>query len=350
MKARSEGGFASNPEGLVKLGCALMESGRGGQAVSLIAGLIAANPDDRLLHEAAGIVLTHRVPDFHRPMLADTARNEAYERAIVRAAPGRTVLDIGAGSGLLAMMAARAGAAHVYACEGNEALAATARDIVTANGFGDRITVLAKNSSALDPVADLGGGVDLVISEIFSHHLIGEGALPSLRDAMARLASPGAAIIPARGSAIVALAERREAGPNAETVSGFDLSLFRRHVATTVNVPVGDKRLALRSEPAVLFSFDFTKAEDVGDAPARVRAICSGGSANGIAQWIQLELDAEDIYDNRPGPGASSHWATVFHPSAAEIAEDNAVDIVGWHDNYRLRVWSEGVPGASPSR
>ena len=59
------------------------------------------------------------LPAYHFPMLADAARNGAFDRAL-RAAIGRfkalhggrgpRVLDIGSGSGLLAMMAARAGA------------------------------------------------------------------------------------------------------------------------------------------------------------------------------------------------------------------------------------------------
>ena len=58
-------------------------------------------------------------------MLHDTSRNNKYEQAITAAVAafvarsGRkpVVLDVGTGTGLLAMMAARAGAEHVYACE-----------------------------------------------------------------------------------------------------------------------------------------------------------------------------------------------------------------------------------------
>jgi hypothetical protein len=57
---------------------------------------------------------------WHYRMLNDQARNEAYDRAIRRALllrPGAVVLDIGGGTGLLSMFAARAGARHVYCCE-----------------------------------------------------------------------------------------------------------------------------------------------------------------------------------------------------------------------------------------
>ena len=60
-----------------------------------------------------------------------------------RAVPGsqQHVLDIGSGSGLLAMMAVRAGAARVSSLEMVPAMAAVARHCIAANGFGAAIKV-----------------------------------------------------------------------------------------------------------------------------------------------------------------------------------------------------------------
>ena len=76
------------------------------------------------------------VLQYHFHMINDATRNDAYEAAIVRALAGRggaLVLDVGAGTGLLSMMAARAGARAV-ACEMVPELAAAATRIVAANG------------------------------------------------------------------------------------------------------------------------------------------------------------------------------------------------------------------------
>jgi type II protein arginine methyltransferase len=329
----------TQPARLIALGRAMMTSGRGDKAVALVEAALARNPADPLLRRAAEAILTHKVPDFHRNMLADARRNEAYRRAIEGAdLDGKSVLDIGAGSGLLSMLAARAGAARVYACEANEALAATARAIIAANGLGDRIEIIARHSSALDADRDLGGGVDLIISEIFSYDLIGEGALPSLSHAMAAFARPGARILPAVASVRVGLAHYggRGAAP-VTTVEGFDVSLFGCHGARAYKVAPDHPKLALRGVPRDLFRFDFQALREFPGARICVEAEASGGPVNGIAQWIRLELDAQTTYENAPGEGAS-HWAVSFHPFDKEIDPPvgTVIAIHGWHDERML--------------
>ncbi len=58
------------------------------------------------------------VPRYHFNMLNDRQRNEVYDNSIRKAVDANTtVLDVGTGSGLLSMMAARAGAKKIFACE-----------------------------------------------------------------------------------------------------------------------------------------------------------------------------------------------------------------------------------------
>jgi len=346
-EARFDEALAADPAGLIALGCAMMASGKGGKAVALVAQVVAKHPDDPLLRRAAETILTHKVPSFHRDMLADEARNRAYRRAIERAGvQGKAVLDIGAGSGLLAMLAARAGAARVYACEANEALAATAATIVAANGFGDRIRVLPCHSSALDRDRDLGGGIDLIVSEIFSHDLVGEGALPALAHAMVALAAPGARILPARASIRVALAEfsGRQNG-RVGMVEGFDLGLFDRHVPRALNVVTDHPKLALRSAPQDLFVFDFQRGGGFPAAGASVRLRATGAHPNGIVQWLRLQLDDEVSYENVPGAGERSHWPAIFHPFDADLSPEpgTEIEVHGWHDERRLLIWPDGI-------
>ncbi|MBV9551707.1 MAG: 50S ribosomal protein L11 methyltransferase [Alphaproteobacteria bacterium] len=66
---------------------------------------------------------------------------------------GKRVADIGTGSGILALAAARAGAAHVTAVDVNPNAALTAAENAAANGYRDRFAALCSNlMSALAPV------------------------------------------------------------------------------------------------------------------------------------------------------------------------------------------------------
>ena len=81
---------------------------------------------------------------IHEEMLKDSVRTRAYQRAIEdnpQDFEGKVVLDIGCGTGILSIFAARAGAKHVYAIE-NAEIALFAAEIIKKNGFEDKITVI----------------------------------------------------------------------------------------------------------------------------------------------------------------------------------------------------------------
>eukprot|EP00667_Euglena_gracilis_P020162 EG_transcript_21749 len=134
--------------------------------------------------------LTGKRPDllravnvFHYAMLNDTARNDFYWAALKEVIrPGSRVLDIGTGSGLLAMMAARLGARWVVTTEGSPDLVPVARRIIAANGLQPRIKVLPKLSTEAQP-GDLPAPADVLVFELFGTLLLGESALAYVADA-----------------------------------------------------------------------------------------------------------------------------------------------------------------------
>ena len=331
-----------SPAHFAALAQRLVSSGQGRLAQGLVDKALSANPGDPLFAELAGQIARFRVPSYHVRMLRDSARNAAYARAIAALAPGRRVLDIGTGSGLLAMLAARAGAKHVYACETHPMIAATAREIVAANGLADRITVLPVHSRRLDRERDLGGGADLVVSEIFAEDLLGEEVLPSLAHARAQLCAPGAVMLPAAASIRVALADQPPFRPRLDQVEGFDLSPFARHLDGGIYAETRDKRFALRSATADLFGFDFS-----ADVPLERRTslslISTGGRVGGIAQWLRIELGSGAVYENAPGFDEAAHWGVMHYPlpEPRETAAGEAVGVGGWHGQSRIAVWAE---------
>ncbi|MFN8010168.1 MAG: 50S ribosomal protein L11 methyltransferase [Holophagaceae bacterium] len=125
-------------------------------------------------------------------MLEDRTRTSMFIEAIRRTVkPGDVVLDLGTGTGILALAAAQAGARHVYAIEARP-IAETAARLFASSGLGDRITLLRGLSLDLD----LPERADVMVSEILGHDPFGEGLVESAVDALARLLKPGARLIP----------------------------------------------------------------------------------------------------------------------------------------------------------
>jgi len=87
----------------------------------------------------------------------------------------KIVLDIGCGTGILSMFAARAGAKHVYSVD-NAEIALHAREIVKQNGLSDKITVYKGKMEEIDfPFGE--GEVDIIVSEWMGYYLLYESML-----------------------------------------------------------------------------------------------------------------------------------------------------------------------------
>ena len=320
----SPGSPVNDPVRFLELGLQLAAGKTGGLARALAERALARHGDDPLWQALAAEVLRCEVPDYHVRMLRDGMRNTAYRAAIERFAPGRVVLDIGTGSGLLAMMAARAGAAQVYACEANAMLAAAARAVIAANGLADRITVFDRHSTALDRIRDLGGGVDLVVSEVFCATLIGEGVLGTLTHAREELAQPGALFLPERASIIAALADIPLPAKSVGPVEGYDLGAFAPHLHAARHCLPEHPALALRSAPAELFAFDFAKGALPPTGQAETQLTSTGGQVSGLAQWLRLTFAKDIAYENRPGSAPDLHWVIGLAPCPPHDAAPGA--------------------------
>lgn len=116
---------------------------------------------------------------IHEEMLKDTVRTETYMNAILQNKhffEGKTVLDVGCGTGILSMFAAKAGAKHVYGidCSG---IIEQATQIVKANGFEDKITLIRGKVEEVELPVDK---VDIIISEWMGYFLLYESMLDTV--------------------------------------------------------------------------------------------------------------------------------------------------------------------------
>jgi protein arginine N-methyltransferase 7 len=150
--------------------------------------------------------------DWHYAMMNDIPRNEFYLSALRElVTPETVVLEIGAGSGLLSIIAASLGAKWVVAIEANFHLANVAREIIRSNGYEGRVHIINKMSTDVTPEELTPyGAPSILLSEILGTLLLGESALHYVSDARRRLCAPRCAVVPTRGAQFATLIEVRE--------------------------------------------------------------------------------------------------------------------------------------------
>lgn len=133
--------------------------------------------------------------EYHRTLIADRHRNEALFQALSRAiVKGKSIVaDIGAGSGLLSLMASKLGARDVHLYEASPEVAAVAAAVLKQNRARNCHLYPCRSTDMLDPPQ-----VDVIISETLGNYALEENILETLSDAIARMLKPGGKIIPSR--------------------------------------------------------------------------------------------------------------------------------------------------------
>ena len=304
-------------------------------------GLAPANAEIEADLRAVG---SHIVPDWHFAMLGDRQRNRAYREAIERAVgPDSSVLELGAGSGLLSMFAARAGAARVTACEVSGVLADTAEEIVRRNGFDDQVSVVDQHSSSVTVGAHLPERADVLISELLDPALLAEGVLASVRDARRRLLRPDAVVLPARAVvwAVLLEARGRESAAPVQTIEGLDLSAMEmlRDPDRSIVTRLAGEPVAALSDPFPALEVDLSNPGPAGTerATESIVPIATTGTVHGVGWWFELWLD--DTTTLSTGPDEGLHWPQVLQllPRHRRVGAGAQVAVTAGHDDTCIR-------------
>ena len=298
----------------------------------------ALRPGDLKIQAFLRELYTSQVRPWHFRMMNDAARNRAYDAAIRRAVgPTTHVLEIGTGSGLLAMMAARAGARLVSTCEQVESIAETAAEIVQRNGFGERVKVIAKRSTQLAVGVDLPERADVLISEILSDKLLEEGVINSTVHARRQLLKPNGVMIPRAIAAVVRLAGGdflREA-TMVDRIDGFDLTPFNRFVANSISISMEAGQIETYSDDIEVFRFDLMADNHRPEERQLQMTARRTGTVIGLLQWLRLQLDDTESFENRPTDTVTpSAWRQVFYPFTRplEVRQGETVALWAAHD------------------
>ncbi|KAG5678917.1 hypothetical protein PVAND_008541 [Polypedilum vanderplanki] len=173
-------------------------------------------------------------------MLFDEERNRKYSEALKwainetkRQGKKANVLDIGTGSGLLAMLAARHKADSVTTIEAFSPISSVAKRVIEANGYKDKIKMINKHSTAVEvgKGKDIEQKANILVAELLDTELIGEGAIKSYNEAHQHLIDKDCLCVPHSASIYVQIVDSRLAS------SWFSFQEFSINEVNTIKAP-----------------------------------------------------------------------------------------------------------------
>lgn len=261
--------------------------------------------------------------EIHRLMVADAPRTEAYQRAIEanrHRFEGRTVMDVGAGTGILSLLAARAGAARVYAVEASgtaRLLGAVARD----NGYGDVVTVLKGRVEEVRLPDDV--KVDVIVSEWMGFYLLHESMLDSVLYARDHFLKDDGLMFPSEARLYAAPCELKELYKEQveywSQVYGFDMSAVgKAALASKATKPqvIALRPEALLAEPVCFkkFNLQWTEQSDVASFSEDVFVdVARAGRFDGVCVWFECDFDGRDYDEGGETKGDLVTLSTAPH-------------------------------------
>ena len=222
-------------------------------------------------------------------MLGDAKRNRAFYRALKQTVTkDSSVLDIGSGTGIWAVAAARLGARRVVAIEVEPLLVGLIKALASDHGVADRVEVIEGDSRHVQ----LGNDFDVVMSETIGHLVFDEPIVPIMIDARERFLKPGGLLIPETVALIAAPAHLKSR--HASLPAGIPMA-HAYFETLSLNIPVGVRdrtRLQILFQPQELIRVDLGSVQstpDLDHLTARWE-VPDARHVNGVAVWAEATL------------------------------------------------------------
>lgn len=249
--------------------------------------------------------------DVHRTLLNDEVRVKAFKAALEeKVGPDDTVLDIGTGTGILAFLAARAGAKNVVGVD-TANIIDVARKTAEKNGFSNVEFVRTDiRDLSMDPV-------DCIICELIGMYITDEGIIHKVRKAL-KLLRKGGTVIPESLDIYLVPIESDNAG------LGFWRRLYGIDYSAVDKVPHEIRNLDLTgsrflSEPKKIAHIDLASKERL-----RIRfdgefEMKEAGELHGCAMYFDAKLSESVTLSTDPRKPLM-HWKQVFMPYEARAS------------------------------
>lgn len=255
---------------------------------------------------------------IHYDMLSDKVRTETYRDAIVNnkeLLTGKTVLDLGCGTGILSMFCAQTGTNKVYALDQSEIIY-HAMDIITENGLQDKIKLI---KGRLEDTK-LDEKVDIIVSEWMGYFLLFEGMLDSVIYARDNWLKPGGLLLPNRCNiSLVANGDvetHRKLIDFWSDVYGFKMNCMKSEVVREASVDIVASKNII-SEPYIIKEIDINVCKtDVMDFVSEFKLpIVKDGSLTSLVGYFDTFFDLPNSISFSTGPHTTpTHWKqTVFY-------------------------------------
>jgi protein arginine N-methyltransferase 1 len=258
---------------------------------------------------------------WHERMLADRVRIEAYRKGISGSVkPGDVVIDLGTGTGILAAMAAQAGARHVYAVDHSD-LIEIAKEIAHRNGLRN-ISFVAQNSRDFVPPEP----ADVLLHEQLGPAIFGENMIMNLLDLKRRALKPTGRIVPAVFDLFIEPVALKDEYliPKIWEIEGLgiDLSFLQNHqplekflgkfhgIRTVKNYEVDH----LLCQPAPILTIDLNAMEGERDIMRRhtiFKPALRDGSMDGFCLYFVGRFDNGTSFDNAPH-SPQTNWENII--------------------------------------